>query len=336
MVPHDSRPDSGAFRPRSRLLDVLRGIAILVMAGYHLAWDFSYLGILHDITADPVWITLQRLILGSFVFLAGASLVLAHGERIRWRAFWRREAILVAAALAVSLGTWIAFGEYFAFFGVLHALALFALLGLPFLRAPLWLVLAVAAAVIAATWLWTHPAFSDPWLAWIGFWPVSPSTVDLVAVVPWFGVSLLGIAAMRLVLAHAPALLAWQGGRLARGLALVGRWSLVIYLVHQPLLYGAVTGIAGFFPTPQPPALTQAQEFALSCQPGCVNTGAPAAYCTAYCACSLDLIERENLWDALGAEIQSDEDADATSRVINLCRAMAEGGETALDVMPVE
>ena len=85
--------------------------------------------------------------------------------------FWRREAILVAAAIAVSIGTYIAFGEYFAFFGVLHAIALFSLLALPFLRAPLWLVALVAAAVIVAPFLWTDPAFINPWLAWIGFWP---------------------------------------------------------------------------------------------------------------------------------------------------------------------
>lgn len=318
-----------AGRPRSPLVDILRGLALVVMAGYHVVWDLFYLGVYAtDITVDPAWVTLQRSILGSFVFLAGASLVLAHGERIRWRSFWRREAILVAAALAVSAGTWFAFGPYFSFFGVIHAIALFSLLALPFLRAPLWLVAIVAALVIAATFLWSDPAFINPWLAWIGFWPIIPATVDIVSVVPWFGVMVAGVLVMRLVLASPlRRLLAARGGTIGGALAVVGRWSLVIYLLHQPLLYGVLSGLVSLFPPPPPVALTDAQEFAQSCQPSCTVTGTPAAYCTRYCSCALEAIAAANLWDALSAEFQTEAQQSQTSQVINLCRAMAEDAQ---------
>lgn len=312
--------------PRYPLIDILRGVALIVMAGYHVVWNLFYLGVYAtDITVDPAWVAFQRSILGSFVFLAGASLVLGHGERIRWRSFWRRQAILVAAAIAVSIGTYIAFGPYFAFFGVLHAIALFSLLALPFLRAPLWLTALVAAAVIGATFLWSDPLFIDPWLAWIGFWPFSPPTVDLVPLVPWFGVALLGVIAMRVILASPlrPAL-AWRGGPIGGVLGFIGRWSLIFYLVHQPILYGSLSLLVGLFPA-QPPALTDATEFAQSCQSTCTASGTPEAYCTAYCACTLDAIEQGNLWDALGAEVQTEAQQSQTSQVINLCRAMAEG-----------
>jgi uncharacterized membrane protein len=319
-----------ADRPRYRLIDALRGAALVAMIGYHIGWDLFYFGVLQgDITAMPGWVAAQLSILGSFVLLAGMSLVLAHGETIRWRSFWRREAILVAAALAVSVGTYIAFGQYFSFFGVLHAIALFSLLALPFLRAPLWIVAPVTAAVIAAPFLWTDPAFMNPWLAWIGFWREPPLTVDLVPIFPWFGVTLAGVILMRLVLASPlrATLASWRGGPIGRGLAVIGRWSLIIYLLHQPLIYGAFSAWFAVFPlapiTLEIPPLTPAQEFSMNCTPSCTETGAPEAYCTAYCACALEQIGQADLWEALGADVQTPEQQSQTSQVINLCRAMA-------------
>ena len=169
----------------------------------------------------------------------------------------------------------------------------------------------------------------NPWLAWIGFWPVQPPTVDLVPVFPWFGVALAGVVAMRLVLAlPVRAALGWEGGGILRVLAVVGRWSLLIYLLHQPLLYGAISGLVGLLPPPPPPpALSDAAGFARTCQPSCAGTGSPAAYCTAYCACALDAITRDNLWDAIGAAEKTPGQTRQTDQVINLCRAMAEGAE---------
>jgi uncharacterized membrane protein len=230
----------------------------------------------------------------------------------------------------VSIGTAIAFGQYFAFFGVLHAIALFSLLALPFLRAPLWLVILVAAAVIAAPFFWQDDAFIDPTLAWIGFWPIPPPTVDLVSVFPWFGVMLCGVALMRLVLASPlrTTLTSWTGGAIAKALAFIGRWSLLIYLLHQPPIYGALLGLVTLFPPAPPaqlviPALTPAEEFTMNCTPTCTATGGTEKYCTAYCACALEQIGKGNLWDAINAEDQTPEQQSDTTQVVNLCRAMA-------------
>ena len=59
--------------------------------------------------------------------------MLGHGGGIRWPAFWRRWAFLVVAALLTTAGTYWMFPDYFVFFGVLHAIALFSLMALPFL-----------------------------------------------------------------------------------------------------------------------------------------------------------------------------------------------------------
>jgi len=66
-----------------------------------------------------------------------------------------------------------------------------------------------------------------------------PATEDYVPLLPWFGVVLIGIFLGRTLFggARVPEWAQWESrGPIARGLALAGRHSLVIYLVHQPLL----------------------------------------------------------------------------------------------------
>ena len=181
---------------RLQAIDVYRGIAILAMAGYHLSWDLTYYGLISTgIGIDPLWITIQRAILTAFLLLAGAGLALGHAGGIRWRAFWRREAVLVAAALAVTAGTWFAFGDYFSYFGVLHAIAVCSLLALPFVIAPFWAGIVAAVVALFLPLVFTSDLFDPKWLAWTGFFKTTSETADLVPVFPWLGVVILGGAA---------------------------------------------------------------------------------------------------------------------------------------------
>lgn len=227
---------------RRQSIDVFRGIAIVVMALYHLLWDLNYEGVISvGIGIDWQWISFQRSIVMGFLLLVGASLWLAHRDGINWRGFWKREALLIAAALGVSVVTWFQFGEYFAYFGILHAIALFSLMALPFVRAPVWVSGATAALFLLLP-LASSALFNPRWLSWIGFFRDVPMTADLVPVFPWFGVVLLGMIGMRLL--HATPLFTWQSQNpVPRMLAFMGRWSLWIYLIHQPVIFGLLSGI---------------------------------------------------------------------------------------------
>jgi uncharacterized membrane protein len=295
---------------RLQSIDVYRGLAILAMATYHAIWDLNFYRLIEvGIGVDPLWISIQRGILTAFLLLAGAGLTLAHGDGIRWRGFWRREAILVVAALGVSAVTWFQFGEYFAYFGVLHAIALFSLMALPLIRAPLWVGIGTAIIFLFLPAVFSIDLFNARWLAWIGFFTATPETADLVPVFPWFGVMLIGVLGMR-VLRGAPGL-AWSSSNIAiRGLALMGRWSLIIYLVHQPLLFGIITPVANWINENQTARL---EGFLQSCRASCAPNGT-AAFCTAYCACALDVTVRDNLWSAPADELQS---------MVTLCTEMA-------------
>jgi len=279
---------------RRQSIDVYRGLAIIAMAAYHGTWDLNYYRLIEvGIGVDAVWFTIQRSILTAFLLLVGAGLWLAHRDGIDWRRFWKREAILVVAALGVSAVTWFQFGEYFAYFGVLHAIALSSLLALPLIRAPLWAAIGVAVVVLFVPAVFASDLFNTRWLAWVGFFTAVPETADLVPLFPWFGVVLIGMIGMRLF-EQAPAF-QWSSTAFGvRALAAIGRWSLIIYLVHQPLLFGIVTPIAGWIDSAHATRIT---SFVEACEASCGANG-DAGFCTRYCSCALDVTVRDNLWDA--------------------------------------
>ena len=303
-----------ANRERRHSIDVYRGLAIMGMVAYHATWDLNYYRIIEvGIGVDALWFTLQRSIVTAFLLLVGAGLWLTHKNGIDWRKFWRREAILVVAALGVSAVTWFQFGAYFAYFGVLHAIALSSLLALPLVRAPLWAAIGTAIAVLFLPAVFTSDVFNTPWLAWIGFFTAVPETADLVPMFPWFGVVLIGMIGMRMF-ATAPAF-TWSSRALwARILASVGRWSLIIYLVHQPLLFGIITPIAGWLDTAQQQKF---ESFTSSCQQSC-SANDDAGFCQRYCSCALDITVRDNLWNA---------GADEIGKMTRLCTEMGKESE---------
>ena len=292
--------DPRSSKPRFAVVDIARGVAIIAMIAYHLCWDLSYFRFISaDVGYDPQWVVIARTILSAFLFLVGVGLVLGHGTGIRWRAFWRRWWFVLAGALLITLGTFIAFPASFVYFGVLHAIALFSVLTLPFLLAPLWLPIAVAILVIALPWFYSDALFNAKPFSWIGFWQVPPPANDLVPLFPWFGVVLLGVTATRIVLASPLALrLAAINppGRLARVLAFMGRWSLLIYLLHQPLLLALIYPAAAIA---QPQIAMRQSDFLGSCQSTCEEGGTAPGLCTTYCQCGLKTIEDNDLWEAV-------------------------------------
>ena len=243
-------PEGMTAVPGSRLdiLDVIRGVAIIGVAVYHLGWDLYFLQFSStDVTTSVPWVLFARSLASTFLLLVGVNLVLAHRRGMRWAAFRRRLALVAVAAAAISGVTYLLFPYSFIYFGILHAIALFSVIALPFLWTPLWLVLTAAFFVLVLPNLFRSSLFDERTLSWIGFATQPQPSVDYVPVFPWFAVTLLGVALARLVFASplADRLAAFRAeGAFSRTLALAGRWSLVIYLVHQPVLLGILYPMA--------------------------------------------------------------------------------------------
>lgn len=222
-------------------VDAARGLALVGMAIYHFAFDLQMFGHLDPGTVQSGgWRFLARLVAGSFLFLAGLSLWLGHGQGVRWPAFLRRLGMIVVAALAVTIATYLAVPGAFVRFGILHAIAAASILSLPFLRLPGLVAVAVGLVVLALPLTGRAPVFDA--VPWLGLATRIPPMVDFVPILPWLAPALFGVAAGKLAsrlglwarLAHL------RLGRSGRTLALAGRHSLAIYLVHQPALVALV------------------------------------------------------------------------------------------------
>jgi len=227
--------------PRLPLLDALRGAALLAMIGYHLVWDLAYVGLLPPGSATtPLGRGIAAAIAASFLALAGTSFALAHAEGVRWRPWAVRLVRITLAALAVTAVTFWATPDTPIRFGILHMIALAAVLSLPFLAAPVGVPVLAAGIVLAVDGLATGPA--PPAAIWLGLGGPAPPASDFRPVFPWLAPVLLGLAAgpgliraggMPDRLATVP--LTDRTGRCLRGL---GRHSLAVYLIHQPVLLG--------------------------------------------------------------------------------------------------
>ena len=230
------RPRASAREPA---LDALRGLAIVAMIGYHFAFDLRMFGLAaFDFENDVRWIAARSAILSTFLGVVGVSLVLADRAGVGVRKRLARIALVAAGAIAVSVASWLFAPSRWISFGVLHAIALSSLLGWPLARRPR-LALAIGLACLAAPLAFSHPLFDSRWTNWIGFATARPPTDDYVPLVPWFGVVALGIAAGHALVRRDFAPLA-PLGRAPRWLRWLGRHSLAVYLVHQPILVGAL------------------------------------------------------------------------------------------------
>lgn len=227
-----------ALPPRADRLDALRGAAIVWMAAYHFAFDLNHFGwIRQDFYRDPVWTWQRTAIVSLFLFCAGGGQALAVRGWQGAARFWRRWAQVAGCALLVSAGSWFMFPRSWISFGVLHGMAvMLLLLRLGLVRLPNLVLLGLAALAIAAPQLVQSPLFDTRATSWVGLVTHKPNTEDYVPVLPWLGVMLLGFVATRAW----PRL--WQGAA-PRPLAVLGRWSLSFYMLHQPVLIGLLMAV---------------------------------------------------------------------------------------------
>jgi uncharacterized membrane protein len=243
--------------PRFERLDAARGLAVIWMAAFHFCFDLNYFGWMRpyqQFLADPFWTRQRTAIVSLFLLCAGVGQAVAWVGNQTWPRFWARWAQVAGCAVLVSAGTAIQFPGTWISFGVLHGVAAMLLI-VRLLRhtlgpkvgeardAPVgWVLglLGLAALAGAAPRLWGSPVFNGRWLNWTGLVSRLPVTEDYVPVLPWLGVVLAGVALGLLLLRLAPRALSGAVPRAFRPLAVLGRWSLSFYMIHQPVLFGGL------------------------------------------------------------------------------------------------
>jgi uncharacterized membrane protein len=317
-------PSHAIASQRWDAIDVARGLAIMAMIVYHFSWDLSFLKLIEtNILEVPAWRWFARCIAGSFLFLAGVGLALAHAQGFRRLPFLRRLMKVGGAALAVTLVTFFAFPESYIFFGILHCIAASSVLALPFLRLHPALILLAAVFVLAGPLLFTSPALDASYLDWLGLGSTVPLTNDYVPIFPWFGMVLAGIALGKTLLSRTGTIslarwLARDG--LSKALVWAGRKSLPIYLLHQLVLLGILFGVLQIT-GPNPRA--EAKPFMKDCVSTCLMQNVKVATCNAVCSCTVETLRQGDLWRKVLAGTTTANDRTQISRSAQQCLGRA-------------
>ncbi|MGQ9554774.1 MAG: heparan-alpha-glucosaminide N-acetyltransferase [Anaerolineae bacterium] len=239
-------------------VDALRGLAVVMMVIYHLTFDLVLLGYWQISLYGSPWQSSSVAIAGLFILVAGASLIL-NRARVTRRAseqgaasardarLFRRTLVrglkLLGWGMLISLAAWVYMGKMVIVFGILHFVGTATILAYPFLGLH-WANLVLGAVIITVSRWLSHLPVQHPALLILGVGAITTAQLDYLPLFPWFGVMLLGVffgqvlypdGVRRLVL---PDLGARQG---IRQLVWVGRHSLLVYLVHQPVLLAFLT-----------------------------------------------------------------------------------------------
>lgn len=219
-------------------LDALRGLCILCVIAVHFIFDLSFFAGA-ELTL-PAWYTFIQEYGGAiFVILSGCCATLG-------RRSFRRGAIVFGCGMLISLVT---FGMYrlgmasrdvIVQFGVLHLLGVCMMLYPLLKKLPTGVVLPLALCLIAAGYLVRGVRVQTPWLFPLGLITDTFFSSDYFPLLPQLGYFLLGIWLGRTVYREKKTRLpgTFSESPIARFFCLCGRHSLLIYLVHQPVLYG--------------------------------------------------------------------------------------------------
>ncbi|WP_392342955.1 heparan-alpha-glucosaminide N-acetyltransferase [Pseudoalteromonas prydzensis] len=222
---------------RNNYIDLMRATAIILMVAFHFVWDLNYFGYIRtDIPNGFFWKELRAIIVSLFLFSVGASLVYSYQGGISAKKLAWRTVKISSAALLVTLSSLFTLPEHWIYFGILHFIAVATLL-------LVWLVGKPKLALLLSLFIFSaYIAIEIPWN-----WPfsyieqyISKHPSDLVTLFPWLVLPLLGIwAANFRIFRLAPA----NQHAINPYLTLLSQHSLLIYLLHQPLLFAGFSAI---------------------------------------------------------------------------------------------
>jgi uncharacterized membrane protein len=233
-------------------IDFARGIAILMMVLFHTLFDLYYLGVYQAEVYSGFWRYFAFATAALFLLIVGISLTISRarvsltksGYQLALKFVYRGAGIFLLG-LVVTFFTWLFLPENFIIFGILHLIGVSVMLSPLFFRFKKWNI-ALGFLFLAIGFLFATYSGSV-WLLPLGIHPAAFSSVDYEPIFPWAGVVLIGMGLGELfypggvrgfALPTIPAFI-------VRPLGFLGRHSLIIYLVHQPIILFIIAMVTG-------------------------------------------------------------------------------------------
>lgn len=237
-----------AKRPRAGFLDEWRGVALICMLIYHTAYDlYALFGVPLPLFTSPFYVNLQRFIGFSFILISGISCSYSRNNL-------RRGAICFGCGMIMTIATALVMPEQLILFGVLHflgaAMLLYALLQKAMDKIPaVWGMIGAAILYVLFQKVsygmigigslqieLPDVLYSTNVLFPLGFYAPDFSSADYYPLLPWFFLFMIGAFWGRY----------WKTDKMPafvyrthfKPLAFLGRHTILVYIVHQPVIYG--------------------------------------------------------------------------------------------------
>jgi len=239
-------------------IDLLRTNAIVVMVAFHTLYLLSYFGIHYTNLQRGFWLWFAAGG-GTFIFLAGLSLSIAHSRAKNISGFVLRGLRIFGLGMIITAITWLItleqpikpgilnfFGDpfitqEFVKFGILHFFGIAFMLGPLFLRFR-FINLILGIALMATGFLLRDASVDFPWLFWLGLRPHGFRAFDAIPMLPWFGLLLIGMFSGEMLYPQGNRRFSIHefNGPIISALTFPGRHPLVIYLLQWPVIIGVL------------------------------------------------------------------------------------------------
>ena len=233
---------------RIYFIDELRALAFLGMVVYHTAYDLRWLfGIRFDFGASG-WNFLQKAVCCTFIVLAGISTRLSKNS-------FRHGVVVLSCGLLMTAGTYFIMPDQVIWFGILHFLGVSMMIAWAFRKAiananvPLGILFSLVAffalqGISHGTVVWgkvlVPPLFyANGLTAVLGFPPKVFFSADYFPLLPWFFLFLSGCFFGKIVKERNFPDFFFK--KHSRFLCAIGSNTLVLYVLHQPVIYAVLT-----------------------------------------------------------------------------------------------
>jgi len=212
------------------------------MIAFHILWDLDYYGLS---PLDQQVYGFAQYVPMMFFSIVGICLVLSSQHKKPWQLI-TRGFLIFGAGMVITAVTMVFLPDKPVTFGVLHCIGVSIILSTIFIRFKAYNILIAPVFILIGIIINGHyvenPAL---WQLALGVHPQDlwRYTVDYFPVFPWFGVTLFGMGLGSILYKDGkrqfkfPDLTPYLPVRIMSAL---GKKSLLIYLVHQPLLIGMI------------------------------------------------------------------------------------------------
>lgn len=208
-------------------IDLLRGIALILMIYFHIIYDMDELFSYNVSYESSINWYIGKASGTLFIFVSGISSYLSGNN-------FKRALKILGIALIITIATHLFNSDLGIKFGILHFLGTSILLSIGLRK-----INSIVLVLLGTLLIFLGPAVARATVEHNWFFPLGFSTGNFISsdyypLIPWFGVFLYGLAAGRIFYQEKKSLFSY----IIKDniLSYAGRKTLLIYLIHQPAI----------------------------------------------------------------------------------------------------